>query len=151
MSLKPHTEFGTEKARHKSKEGVDASGERKKPCQDRNTLPFTPENFRCQRILIEASPIEDLNWRVRHRHECTGDNAFWLMPGYLNNLSINVHTERVSHNFTLRIVGLIEVPFSPIVPDVPIVPMFRGRELDASGIINWRILGPKPALILTIV
>ena len=39
---------------------VDASGEREKPRQDRNPPSFAAQNFRRQRVLVDARPIQDL-------------------------------------------------------------------------------------------
>src|SRR6266850_7904212 len=76
---KPNTEFEIEKARHKREKGKDASSEGEKPCQDRNSPPLAAQNFRGQRVLIDISPIEDLNRRVAHRNRYPDQIPYFVL------------------------------------------------------------------------
>src|SRR6266850_2629055 len=76
---KPNTELEIEKARHKREKGKDASSEGEKPCQDRNSPPLAAQNFRGQRVLIDISPIEDLNRRVAHRNRYPDQIPYFVL------------------------------------------------------------------------
>src|SRR5690242_15170256 len=51
-------EFLIEEPRCKSNEAINASGAHEKPGQDRHPPPFAAQNFRVQRVLMNAFTID---------------------------------------------------------------------------------------------